>query len=39
MYENIELRQNRLNGCFPRARSVYPGIRVKDTIAETSANR
>jgi len=39
IYENAELHQNRLNGCFPRAQGVDPGIPLKDTIAETSANQ
>jgi hypothetical protein len=39
IYENAKLHQNRLNGCFPRARGVYRGIPLKDTIAETSANQ
>ena len=39
IYENAELRQNKLNGCFPRAQVVDPGLPLKDIIAETSANR
>jgi hypothetical protein len=39
IYENAELHQNRLNGCFPRAQGVDSGSPLKDCIAETSANQ